>query len=124
MQRLFSTFADGWPGRGLLLLRLLTAAILFYSATVHLNDAIPVTSTVLRMIGASAGILLLAGLWTPVVGALIAVLEVWITFFFAANPLTHIMLATLGAALAMIGPGAWSVDARLFGRRRIEAPGR
>jgi hypothetical protein len=30
------------------------------------------------------------------------------------------MAATIGAALAMIGPGAWSLDARLFGRKRIE----
>lgn len=122
MQRLFSTFADGWPGRGLFLLRLLTASVLFYSAISHLGQAIPLTSTVLRMIGASTGILLLAGLWTPIVGTLVAVLETWITFSFAANPLTHIMLATLGATLAMIGPGAWSVDARLFGRKRIETP--
>ena len=34
----------------------------------------------------------------------------------------HIVLAALGVALAMIGPGAWSVDARLFGRKRIRIP--
>lgn len=120
MQRLFSTFANGWPGRGLLLQRLLIAAVLFYSAIAHFNQAIPLASTALRMTGAGAGILLLVGLWTPVVGALVALLEVWIAFFFAANPLIHIIAATLAATLAMIGPGAWSVDARLFGRRRIE----
>lgn len=124
MQRLFSTFANGWPGRGLLILRLLTASVLVYSAIAHLNPAIPVTSIVLRMIAAGVGILLLVGLWTPVIGVLVALLEGWIAIFFAVNPLTHIMLATLGATLAMIGPGAWSVDARLFGRKRIEAPQR
>jgi uncharacterized membrane protein YphA (DoxX/SURF4 family) len=72
------------------------------------------------MIGATAGILLLAGLWTPVIGILVAALETWIAIVFAANPLVHIMVATLGATLAMIGPGAWSLDARLFGRKRIE----
>lgn len=122
MQRLFSTFANGWPGRGLLFQRLLTASILFYSAIAHLGEAIPLTSTVLRTIGAGAGVLLLVGLWTPVVGVLVAVLELWIAFTVAANPLTHIMLAILAATLAMIGPGAWSVDARLFGRKRIAAP--
>jgi putative oxidoreductase len=74
------------------------------------------------MVGAGAGLLLLVGLWTPLAGILIALLEIWIAFSFAANPLTPIMLATLGATLAMIGPGAWSVDAQIFGRKRIEAP--
>ena len=74
------------------------------------------------MIGAGAGIFLFVGLWTPVAGTLVAVLELWITFSFASNPLIHIMAATFGATLAMIGPGAWSVDARLFGRKRIAAP--
>lgn len=124
MQRLFSTFANGWPGRGLFLLRLLTAAVLFNSAISHLGQAIPLTSSVLRMAGAGGGILLLVGLWTPLVGTLVAVLEVWLAFFFAVDPLIHIMLATLGATLAMIGPGFWSVDARLFGRKRIDTPKR
>jgi hypothetical protein len=31
-------------------------------------------------------------------------------------------LAVLGATLAMIGPGAWSLDAQLFGREHIDAP--
>ena len=120
MQRLFSTFANGWPGRGLLLQRLLTAMVLFYSAIMHLDQTIPVASIVLRMTGAVMGILLLAGLWTPIAGALVALLEICIAIFFAANPLIHIMAATFGATLAMIGPGAWSIDARLFGRKRIE----
>jgi uncharacterized membrane protein YphA (DoxX/SURF4 family) len=30
-----------------------------------------------------------------------------------------LVLAILGLSLAMIGPGAWSVDARLFGRKQI-----
>ena len=120
MQRLFSTFANGWPGRGLLLLRLLAAAVLFHSAIAHLGEAVPLTSTVLRMIGAGGGVLLLIGLWTPVAGSLVAILELSIAFSIAANPLLHIIVATLSAALAMIGPGAWSVDARLFGRKRIE----
>ena len=29
------------------------------------------------------------------------------------------MLGTLGVALALLGPGGWSVDARLFGWKRI-----
>jgi uncharacterized membrane protein YphA (DoxX/SURF4 family) len=67
-----------------------------------------------------AGMLLLAGLWTPVAAMLAAILELWIVFSRADDLRIALLLATLGAALAMLGPGAWSVDARLFGRRRIE----
>src|SRR6202035_174403 len=102
----------------------MTAAVLFYSAIAHIGDTAPAASIALRVIAAGAGILLLAGLWTPVAGTLIAALELWIAYSYAADPRLHIMLATLGATLAMIGPGAWSVDARLFGRKRIESPKR
>lgn len=100
----------------------MTAAVLFDSAIAHLGQTIPLESTLLRVIGAAAGILLLVGLWTPVAGTLVAVLEVWMAFSLTANPLIHIMSATLGITLAMIGPGAWSLDARLFGRKRIGTP--
>ena len=65
------------------------------------------------------GILLLAGLWTPVAGTLVAAAALW-NVFSSGHPWRWIMLATLGAALALIGPGAWSIDARLFGWRRLE----
>lgn len=65
------------------------------------------------------GMLLLAGLWTPVVGTLVAAEALW-NVISSEHPLPWIMQATLGAALALIGPGAWSVDARLFGWKRLE----
>ena len=120
MQRLFSSFANGWPGKGLLLQRLLIAAVLLHSAISDTGQSIPLTSTFLHMLGAAAGILILAGLWTPVVGTLIFLLEIVIASFFAASPLIHVMVATISVTLAMIGPGAWSVDARRYGRKRIE----
>jgi len=72
------------------------------------------------MIGGAAGIFLLVGLWTPLVGTLVTIVEAWIAFLGTGDPLVPIILAALGATLAMIGPGAWSVDARLFGRKYIE----
>jgi putative oxidoreductase len=68
--------------------------------------------------------LLLVGLWTPVVGAIIAASELWIVFSGGSDPSIPIVLAILGATLAMIGPGAWSVDAHLFGRKHFEIPER
>lgn len=73
-----------------------------------------------QIIGACLAILLLVGLWTPVVGTLIAVIELWVAINHASNPWIPIILATFGGTAAMIGPGAWSIDARLFGRKHIE----
>jgi len=69
---------------------------------------------------ATAGIFLLAGLWTPVAGALVAVIELWNAFSQPGDPWTYILLASISAALALLGPGAWSIDARIFGWKRID----
>jgi uncharacterized membrane protein YphA (DoxX/SURF4 family) len=70
--------------------------------------------------GIGAGILLLVGLWTPVAGASQVIIEVWIFFSRGDGAGLHVFLAALGVSLIMLGPGAWSVDARIFGRRRID----
>jgi uncharacterized membrane protein YphA (DoxX/SURF4 family) len=128
VQRLYSGFANGWPGAGLLLLRLLTAAALIYFGIVSLREASPFVAVVLQIIGIGAGILLLIGLWTPVAGVLAAIVKVSIAFsrYFShsGDPWISIALAVLGAVLAMVGPGAWSIDARLFGRKHIDFPER
>jgi len=67
---------------------------------------------------------LFAGLWTPFVGALQAFIELWITFSGGREGAIHLLAAALGVGLAMLGPGAWSIDARLFGRKRIDIRGR
>jgi hypothetical protein len=124
LQRLFSAFPNSWPGRGLLLQRVVTATFLFWFGFGRFREAPQFSLVCPHVIGAGAGILLFLGLWTPVCGALIAVVEVWIAFSCASGDGLSIMLATSGATLAMIGPGAWSIDARLFGRRHFEIPER
>ena len=73
---------------------------------------------------AIGGIFLLVGLWTPVIGTLTAIDEAWIalSLYFSRPPdtETHVFLAVLSVSVAMLGPGAWSVDARLFGRKRFD----
>ena len=120
MRRLFSTFAHGWPGAGLLLMRLVVGIALIDRAAVRLWSGPATNLAVLSAITAVAGLLLLAGLWTPIAGTLVAVIEVWKIFLHVGDPWVYILLATLGAALALLGPGAWSVDARLFGWKRLD----
>jgi hypothetical protein len=120
LQRLFSTFAHGWPGVGLLLQRVLAAVILVRFGIISLTGAAVSTSMFPEMVAACVGIFLLIGLWTQVVGTLIAVVELWIAFTRPGDPSMMIVLATLGGTAAMIGPRAWSIDARLFGRKHIE----
>jgi putative oxidoreductase len=75
---------------------------------------------VLSVLAIGAGLLLLVGLWTPLAGTFVAVIEVWNIFLLPENLWIYILLGTFGASLAMIGPGAWSIDARLFGRKHID----
>jgi uncharacterized membrane protein YphA (DoxX/SURF4 family) len=79
---------------------------------------------ILQLLATGAAALLLVGLWTPVAGVLMAVAELGLAFSHSTDPAMHILLGALGASLAMLGPGAWSVDARLFGRKRIHIPQR
>ena len=69
---------------------------------------------------AGAGFLLTLGLFTPIVGTLVALVELGRVVTVPTDKLACLLLATIAASLAMLGPGQWSVDARLFGWKRIE----
>lgn len=69
---------------------------------------------------AIAGLLLMVGLWTPVTGTLVTLIEIAEILASAGDPRVHLLQGAMGAALAMLGPGQWSIDARLFGWKRLE----
>jgi uncharacterized membrane protein YphA (DoxX/SURF4 family) len=120
LQRLFSTFPNGRPGAGLLLLRFAVGASLIIEK-VPLIWVIPQSFGLeVRVVMVCVGISLLCGLWTPVAGALAAVIELSIAFSPAGCDATHILLAILSFSLALLGPGAWSIDGHIFGRKRID----
>jgi uncharacterized membrane protein YphA (DoxX/SURF4 family) len=119
LQRLFSTFANGWPGLGLLIQRLVLGIALLYHGAALLRAASAVWPIVPELMESILGLFILAGLWTPAMGALVAVVQIWIALTGIGDESMAIILAALGGTLAMIGPGAWSIDARLFGRKHI-----
>lgn len=120
MQRLFSTFARGWPGVGLLLLRVAAGSSLIARSILVLGNTPTFGTGFFHLLIATAGLLLIAGLWTPVVAAAMVLLELWRIISRYGDPATDILLCTLALAIALLGPGAWSVDARLFGWKRID----
>jgi putative oxidoreductase len=119
LRRLYSTFAGGWPGVGLLVMRLTVGSVLLVRAGPTPWDLwlhVSLTSASL----ATLGLLLIAGLWTPVAGTVVAVIEISQIFRVDDHPMVALLGGTIAAGLAMLGPGRWSVDARLFGWKRIE----
>jgi putative oxidoreductase len=124
-QRLFSTFPNSWPGLGLLLLRACLGIALICFGIASLAEKSEDSITLVRyLIAAICGVFLLTGLWTPVMGTVVALDEIWISFSLYSRPREeawmHIFVAILAVSVAMLGPGAWSIDARLFGRKRFD----
>ena len=120
LRRLFSTFADGWPGVGLLCLRLVAGVALIAQGLGGLRGGSPVEPLALDVLAIADGLLLIAGLWTPITGSIVVMLALPKTAAQPGNWQAYILLATMGVALALVGPGVWSVDARLFEWKRID----
>jgi putative oxidoreductase len=118
VQRLFSTFPDAWPGLGLVILRLATGFALAV-ATHDTENLAPAVHVLERCLVDSTVVLLWIGLWTPFAAIIATALQIASIAIAQRIDPSSAVAAALGLSLAMLGPGAWSLDARLFGRKRI-----
>jgi putative oxidoreductase len=118
MQRLYTTFPNEWPGTGLLLLRLAEGIPSVVDGAMNAWKSAATLAVIPHAIDIVSGLLLLIGLWTPIGGVLQALVE--FANVLAGAGYEHAVRALIGLSVAMLGPGAWSVDARLFGRKRID----
>lgn len=101
-------------------MRLAAGSALLFDGVTALTAGLPPAWAAIPILCTATGILLLVGMWTPIVGVLAAVDAALRGFLNPADAGFYVLLAALGASLALLGPGVWSVDARLFGWRRVE----
>jgi hypothetical protein len=86
------------------------------------------TMSVLALVPAAAGLALLAGLLTPVAAALVFC-AILISHPPDTPPFADICalarweLLVIAGSMVFLGPGAYSADARLFGRRQVSING-
>jgi uncharacterized membrane protein YphA (DoxX/SURF4 family) len=76
--------------------------------------------TILDILITADGALLIAGLWTPVAGSLVVIFATWSAFVQHEGLCSTVLSSAIGVGLALVGPGAWSLDAWLFGWKRID----
>jgi uncharacterized membrane protein YphA (DoxX/SURF4 family) len=113
-------FPAGGPGIALLILRISLAAAIWHAG----SDCVPPSlTTLLCVVMASQSLLLFFGFLTPIVSLLCCIFQI-VSLFPAGHPEWHfVILSSLNAvAISLLGPGAYSLDARLFGLRVIVLP--
>lgn len=119
MNGMYSTFADRLPSPGLLLLRIILTTALIARCVQLVNGASARNFTP-HVIAAGAGFFVLFGWRTTVAAAAVAIIELFIAFSHNHDPWLSVLLASVGVALALLGPGNWSVDLRRSAWKRIE----
>ena len=113
-------FPNGWPGAALLLLRLVAGVLLIYDGIIAFRGASHLPAMIVHSIAVGTGMLLILGLWTPIAGVLVVIVEVSYVCLGTTPIRSSILLGALGTALAALGPGVRSIDALRYGRKRFD----
>jgi uncharacterized membrane protein YphA (DoxX/SURF4 family) len=132
LQRAFSTFPDGLPGAGLLLLRIAAGIALLIQGVAYFSDGpgLGFQALTAAILSLAIGGLFFVGYLTPFAGVMAGLFYVGNSFswfpapnrdLFEAKP-AAVLATVIAVALVFLGPGAFSLDARLFGRREIIIP--
>jgi len=109
-------FPQGGPGIGLVFLRLAVAAMLAFNVTHRFEFSPSLRWAVVSLI-ALTSFSLCIGFLTPVLSVAACAVAVANLFFGQPINLVYVLRILTSAALVFLGPGAYSIDARLFGRR-------
>jgi uncharacterized membrane protein YphA (DoxX/SURF4 family) len=120
VRRFFSSFDGGWPAIGLLLIRVAAGAALVIDGKERILAGQHLGLLTLAIFTIADGVLLTVGLWTPLTGFFAFALSAGDTLIYHQSPCPAILLASMGAGLALVGPGALSIDAWRFGLKRID----
>ena len=133
LQRTFSGFPTGCPGLGLLLLRLVVGGTASSQAwlLIAANHGVMSACVVAALLAFVTGLAIVIGFMTPIASVLLSAGGLLLTVDSSTSghlPLFESGLARLefiaiSTALISLGPGALSLDARLYGRREIEVKG-
>lgn len=129
LQRLYSKYPRGWQGSVLLLLRAAVGVTLIFQGSAYIPELqhLSIGAWMIGLLTVSSGTALLVGLLTRVFGGLAVALCITLNLssmpaphcnFFFSNPLGFDVIV-MAMVSTMLGPGALSLDARFFGRRKI-----
>jgi putative oxidoreductase len=126
LQRTFTSFPSGPVGAALLMLRVIVGGIVILEALLAVVGGHSLMTIVAAFIAALTGIALMLGFLMPIVSTAVAAVGVAMLLGLH-GPILRLLdssmalfeFVAIAAALAVLGPGAVSIDARLFGRREV-----
>ena len=138
LQRLFPAFPRGWPGVGLLLLRSAIGVTAILQGALFLANSVNPAASILAaaLLMAASGFALVLGLFTPLAAGTVGITTIGMALsrgismsgFPASAPnlfgatLSAVLVVVVAVAIVCLGPGALSLDARMFGRREVIIP--